>query len=367
MWFLWGLLMWFGCHWVFNLCLSFSYEYKKTNEGIDLFVAIGTGVACVGATIFALLYIDKNIALIIGTFIGFLTGLLHFNSNLKSGELQKIIMESIRTKNDNWNSKTFEEKRAQIEKSMDQTINDMKNEGIDVDKAFNEAAQRLNDYNEALKLYKVPSTRQDAVKIFTILAEKGHAGSQHQLASHMFYSGIDKTKAIEWWEKAAAKGNQSAIDQLNKNRQKPMAKDPNSTLEELFNVLHHGWAQEATEDGRSISNETKEKFSKMFNQSFENCFSCEKTMLGNTPCNYYLFMPDFNRTIGKFRVMVETLNNPKRFIAAEYSYNDSIVLCEWLFDNGIPIKHMNYGLIINNGFEEINFTDHFKRKIQEIL
>ena len=49
MWFLWGLLMWFGCHTALNLCLSFSRKYKDSNYGMDLYVAL---VACVGATIF---------------------------------------------------------------------------------------------------------------------------------------------------------------------------------------------------------------------------------------------------------------------------------------------------------------------------
>lgn len=367
MWFLWGLLMWFGCHYALNMCLSFSTKYKNTKDGFDLYVAMGTGVACLGATIFAFSYIDKEIAFLIGGAVGFLTGALHFNANVKSGELQKVIMQSTRTKNDDWNSKTFEEKRTQIEKIMNQSMNEMRNDGIDVDKALNEVAQQLNDYNEAVRLYKTPNTRQQAVTIFTRLAEKGHANSQHYLASYLFYFDVDKNKAIEWWEKAAAKGNQSAINQLSENRPKPAATDINSTINGLLNVLHKDWTQEAAENGKSVSNETKIKFSKMFKQSFDNCFSCEKTMLSNIPCNYYLFMPSPYRVIGQFRVMVETLDNPKRFIAAEYSYNESIVLCEWVFDNGKEVKHLNYGPIINKGYEEINFTSHFKRKIEEIL
>src|SRR5690554_5753957 len=116
MWFLWGLLMWFGCHYALNMSLSFSTKYKYSKDGFDLYVAIGTGVACLGAAIFAFSYIDKEIAFLIGGGFGFLTGALHFYANVKSGELQKVIMHSIRTKNDDWKNKTFEERRTQIEK-----------------------------------------------------------------------------------------------------------------------------------------------------------------------------------------------------------------------------------------------------------
>ena len=117
MWFLWGLLMWFVCHFALNLCLSFSREYKNSNEGMYLYVAIGAGVACLCAIFFAFSYIDKEIAFLIGGAVGFVTGALHFNANVKSGVLHKVIMQSTRAKNDDWNSKTFEEKRIQIEKS----------------------------------------------------------------------------------------------------------------------------------------------------------------------------------------------------------------------------------------------------------
>ena len=196
MWFLWGLLMWFGCHYALNMCLSFSTKYKITKDGFDLYVAMGTGMACIGAAFFAVSYIDKEIAFLIGGAIGFLTGALHFSSNVKSGELHKVIMQSNRTKKDDWNSKTFEEKRMLIEKIMNQSMNEVRNEGIDVDKKLNEVTQQLNDYNEAVKLYKTPDTRQKAVEIFTRLAEKGHANSQHYLASYLFDFDVDKTKAI---------------------------------------------------------------------------------------------------------------------------------------------------------------------------
>jgi hypothetical protein len=45
------------------------------------------------------------------------------------------------TKNDDWNSKTIEEKRTQIEKAMNQRMNEMRNDGIDFDKDLNEVAQ----------------------------------------------------------------------------------------------------------------------------------------------------------------------------------------------------------------------------------
>ncbi|MBU1094525.1 MAG: hypothetical protein KKH01_08690 [Firmicutes bacterium] len=105
MWFLWGLLMWFGCHTALNLCLSFSRKYKDSNYGMDLYVAIGAGVACVGATIFAFSYLDKEIALFIGGAIGFLTGGWHFNLNKKVETLKSTLakdefLQSNRTKYD---------------------------------------------------------------------------------------------------------------------------------------------------------------------------------------------------------------------------------------------------------------------------
>ena len=105
MWFLWGLLMWFGCHYALNMFLSFSTKYKNSRDGMDLYVAVGFGVACLGATIFAFSYIDKEIALLIGGAIGFLTGVLHFNANVKSGELQRVISQSNRTKDDDLKEK----------------------------------------------------------------------------------------------------------------------------------------------------------------------------------------------------------------------------------------------------------------------
>lgn len=172
MWFLWGLLMWFGCHYALNMCLSFSTKYKNTKDGFDLYVAMGTGVACLGATIFSFSYIDKEIAFLIGGAVGFLTGALHFNANVKSGELHKVIMQSTRAKNDDWNSKTFEEKRILIEKIMNQSMNEMRNEGIDIDKALNEAAKEINDNNKTVRLNKTTKLREGLNNIIDDLEKK---------------------------------------------------------------------------------------------------------------------------------------------------------------------------------------------------
>lgn len=147
--FLWGLLMWFSCHFALNLCLSFSTKYKKNNEGIDLFVAIGAGVACAGVTIFAFTYLDKEIALIIGGAIGFLTGGLHFYANVKSGELQKAILQQRKATNEDI-EKTVEAFRSILANDDFSKQNKIRNTLYDKD--FDEQ----NIVNVEVQLEKLP-------------------------------------------------------------------------------------------------------------------------------------------------------------------------------------------------------------------
>lgn len=89
MWFLWGLLMWIGCHTAINLFLSFLSKYKENKNGIDLYVSIGAGIACAGATILSFAYIESILAIFIGAIIGFCTGVYHYNINKRTREFQQ--------------------------------------------------------------------------------------------------------------------------------------------------------------------------------------------------------------------------------------------------------------------------------------
>jgi TPR repeat protein len=269
-------------------------------------------------------------------------------------------------------NQTMQEKLGEIEKTTNQTDDYMGNYYKEIEKIVKEKTQQVNDFNEAVLLFENQNTKPEAIKIFTRLAnENNHDRSQNYLASYFFYDKDDKPKAIEWWEKSASQGNEEAIKELKANKSKLSKTNSASKNKELLDGLHKelftAWNQEAINKGKSVSQETKSKLSRMFRQSFDKCFSCEKTTMGDIPCNYYLMMPSTDMFIGKIRVMIETLNTPKRYLVAEYSNNSSIMLCEWFFENGIEIKHVNYGPIISNSYEEINFTSHFKRKIEEIL
>lgn len=271
-----------------------------------------------------------------------------------------------------WMKKTMQEKLWEIEKTKNQTDDYMGNYYKEIEKIVKEKMQQVNDFNEAVLLFENQNTKPEAIKIFTRLAnENDHDRSQNYLARYFFYDKEDIPKAIEWWEKSASQGNEEAIKELKANKSK-LSKTNNASknkelLDELHKELFTAWNQEAINEGNNVSQETKSKFSRMFRQSFDKCFSCEKTTMGGIPCNYYLMMPSTDMFIGKIRVMIETLNTPKRYLVAEYSNNSTIMLCEWFFENGIEIKHVNYGPIISNSYEEINFTSHFKRKIEEIL
>ena len=636
MWFLWGLLMWFGCHYALNMCLSFSTKYKKSKDGLDLYVAIGTGVACLGATIFAFSSIDKEVAFLIGSAIGFLTGGIHFYSNVKSGELQRVISQSNRAKDDELKEKIetlksilendeFSQKNKAQNTILNSDFTEINNINVDVQlkklpkmffddpdgkianaiEAFNNefidevyemlhqeavdnyenelcvspllgvdilhdeikgwqfafleclakeqydcfyiilalssdgktmryfvaalTSSKTNQFGygigemsevnpddssishgktstnyfdvvnalelalskpnpKAKKVSSITSTTSKTAnkkttvqvkqnekveddkegfafeigKVYPILdlekritTSTGHAqhiglfelmleglkvgaediildrhstgdfnGKQKPILE-ILYLGVQQKAQKKYGEKLVEKTPIELIHfndspksatitfinpKVNESRTITLAsvelgeitikslfrmtetldaeitikknrtftvtsykdlKTPNSTMNEQINELNKEllkkWNQEAIEKGTSVSNETKLKLSKMFNQSFDNCFCCDQIMLSNIPCNYYLMMPSINRTIGQIRILVETLNSPKRFFTAEYSYNDDIFLCEWVFDNGIEIKHLNYGTVVNNLREEVEFSKYFYRKIEEIL
>jgi len=56
--------------------------------------------------------------------------------------------------------------------------------------------------------------------INTIIVDTVGVAPQNNLACYLFYGNDNKTKDIEWWEKVAAQGNQSAIKDLFKRRNK---------------------------------------------------------------------------------------------------------------------------------------------------
>ncbi len=85
------------------------------------------------------------------------------------------------------------------------------------------AAEKINDgidketaFENALAAYKAGDT-EASVRWSRIAAEKGHAPSQHALAT-MFATGqgvgLDYAKALKWWRQAAGQGDVHSIYNL---------------------------------------------------------------------------------------------------------------------------------------------------------
>jgi len=79
-------------------------------------------------------------------------------------------------------------------------------------------------------------------------------------------------------------------------------------------------------------------------------------------------MPNNDVFIRKIRTLIETLDYPKRYFVAEYSFEFEIVLCEWIFnDQNVEVGHYNYGPIVSDMSEWMNFSEFFLNKVEEIL
>jgi hypothetical protein len=318
---------------------------------------------------------------------------------------------------DNWNNLTFEEKIKKTEKSMKQAKAEMKHDGYDVDTAIHEIVEEINskDKSQSNTNEKISNDIIDPnpisleingnKKIFDTLLYIIADLIQERTWSNnvpLDYSGLKEiiTDAINKIDNLSEKEKQRIILRFSRHFENVIDvenyiyqedgssfNDIYSTLEDVFknyepiNEAEVGTPtqanlyddfrkyeeKEAFNDGRSVNQETKLKFAKMFRQSFDDLISCELITLNNIPCYYYVMMPTSLMFIGQIRSIIETLSGTKRFLVAENSYDFTSVLCEWVFENEKEIQHLNYGPIVRNFQENINFSNHFKQKVEDVL
>lgn len=112
-----------------------------------------------------------------------------------------------------------------------------------------------------------------------------------------------------------------------------------------------------------------DKYTEMFRQSFGNVIHEENIIINGKNCVIYRFSPvtpEFNM-IGGFSHFIEVQGDTARYFASERSFNNTFVLCEWVFDGEKKTKHINYGTVVSSVADTLNITSNTLKKLKEIL
>ena len=153
----------------------------------------------------------------------------------------------------------------------------------------------------------------------------------------------------------------------------------NNTETNLINVENEIQSTEEQYESKNdfnnylIDKKVSEKYKRMFKRPFDEIQSIEIFMINNYKCYLYKFktlakhLATPKLAIGGFCYFIKVKTNKKRYFASEYSFDNTYVLCEWVFEGEKELKHINYGAVVSSNKDMFNHLENIKQKLKEIL